>query len=117
MDNNFVHPSRFKRLYLLVILPSVVGASLKATSHFDIDRRYGKLPLEFEANAGQVKSGNVRFLVHRRNQTVFLEPDGLTLRYVYRASESDKAFADSVHLSFAGAHKAARMEGRELLPG
>src|SRR5258708_27469185 len=117
MNNNFVRPCRFKRFYLLLILPLVLGASGKATSNFDIDQRYGKLPLGFEANAGQVKSGNVQFLVHRRSQTVFLEPDGLTLRYLYRASEGDKVFADSVHLSFVGAHKAARMEGRELLAG
>jgi len=60
---------------------------MNAAVHVDVEQRYGRLPLEFEDNAGQVKSEKVRFLVHRRSQTVFLEPSGLTLRYQYRASE------------------------------
>lgn len=84
-----------------------------------IDRSYGKLPLQFEANQGQ-QPAQVKFLSRGKDYTVFLTPDGatLSLRKFEPASQRPKleAAAD-LRLQLEGANPAVTMSGTDPLPG
>jgi uncharacterized repeat protein (TIGR01451 family) len=93
-----------------------------------IDRSFGKLPLQFEANQGQ-QPAQVKFVARGQDYTVFLTPDGavLSLRKVRHQIRIDKpgppvtepkleAAAD-LRLRLAGGNAAVRLTGADPLPG
>ena len=93
-----------------------------------IDRSYGKLPLQFEANQGQ-QPAQVKFLSRGQDYTVFLTADGavLSLRKVRQQTRIDKpgpvvsepkleAAAD-LRLRLEGGNPAVQLTGGDPLPG
>ncbi len=93
-----------------------------------VDQAYGKLPLQFEANAGQ-QPNPVKFLSRGKDYTVFLTPDSavLSLRKVRQQARVDKpgaavldptleAAAD-LRLRLEGSNPAVRLSGSDPLPG
>src|SRR5579862_1257271 len=85
-----------------------------------IDRSFGKLPLQFEANHGQ-QPAPVKFLSRGRDYTVFLTPDGATLslrRVLGPAAKGPKleAAAD-LRLRLEGGDPRVKLSGTDPLTG
>ena len=125
---------------LLALLALLLGASPVSTSavaaeaglspaeRATVAMNYGKLPLAFEANAGQANPA-IRFLTHGRAFSLALAPDALTLvvgnrqattagnapAHV-RASASGSATA-ALRFGFVGANPAAMPVAEQPLPG
>jgi hypothetical protein len=73
---------------------------------------FGKLPLGFEANAGQM-DGQVKFLARGRGYTLFLTGNSAVL-----AHASPRSAADSVlRMNLVGANVGAAVSGADELPG
>jgi beta-propeller repeat-containing protein len=77
---------------------------------------YGKLPLRFEANAGQTDS-QVKFISRGSGYTLFLAQDEAVLALSNRSSK-DKAESKSViRMKCSGANPVPQVEGADALPG
>lgn len=73
---------------------------------------FGSLPLNFEANIGQVKQGSnaVQFLSRGAGYTLFLTSDGAVLALGGRQESV-------LHMKLEGANPRAKVTGAEALPG
>lgn len=75
---------------------------------------FGRLPLSFEENRGQVKGG-VRFLSRGKGYTIFLTPTEAVFS-LKQASESARS-RDVLRMKFAGANPEPEIRGLDQLPG
>ncbi len=81
-----------------------------AATHAEIARKFGQLPLSFEANRGQTAK-NIDFVARGGGYTMFLSPTEATLSL-------KKASASAVlRMKLLGANPEARASGAEQLPG
>jgi hypothetical protein len=115
------------------------GANQSSAHHLTkarINDGYGKLPMTFEANAGQANS-DVRFIARDSHRSVLLTSDGavitLTKAPGYRASKFEKATgqflqlnpsakignlkSSTVHFKFVAASASPTISGVDQLPG
>lgn len=76
---------------------------------------YGRLPLSFEANAGQADRG-VRFLSRGRGYGLYLIGNEAVLTLRPGAADSSVSF-DQLHMQMVGASTVTRPLGEERLPG
>jgi hypothetical protein len=102
-------------VYLLTGLVKPAMAALN-NSLDKLEENYGNLPLVFEPNQGQ-SAIPAPFFVRDRDGVVYLRPESLQFKLLYRDSAESKILADNVSLRFQGANKNATMEGRDILPG
>ncbi|HKX32943.1 MAG TPA: SBBP repeat-containing protein [Blastocatellia bacterium] len=77
---------------------------------------YGKLPLRFEANAGQTDS-QVKFLSHGSGYTLFLTSAEAVLALRNSRSKADAESKSLIRMKFSGAVPVPQLEGAEALPG
>src|SRR5258708_6676700 len=116
-------------LALLGLLALSVGFGLERTrkatlapvpsssSRTALGTSYGKLPLAFELNQGQVPTSGegaaVRFLARGKGYSLYLTPQKAILSLRQKASGPAK----ELHLNLEGANPKALAEGLETLPG
>ncbi len=76
---------------------------------------FGRLPLYFIANQGQVDDEQVAFYVKGEDKTLFFTPGGITfaLRRAAKGEEGDEPSRWTVKLDFLGANPDARPEGKD----
>ena len=116
---------------LWIALPAaavLIAGTPDAASRARVDRAYGKLPLQFEANQGQ-QPAQVKFLSRGKDCTVFLTPDGVTLslRKIKTQARIDKPGASAkervleasadLRLRLEGGNPAVKLTGADPLPG
>ncbi len=77
---------------------------------------YGKLPLRFEANAGQTDA-QVKFLSRGSGYNLYLTQAEAVLALSYRSSKTDAGRQSVVRMKFAGANPEPQLEGADALPG
>src|SRR5262249_4875799 len=78
---------------------------------------YDRLPLSFEANAGQADPA-VRFLAHGRVYSLALTPQEAVFQLPAPAADHSAASADTaLHMQLVGANPAPQLVGQEELPG
>ena len=82
-------------------------------THAGVATAYGKLPLAFEANAGQADAG-VRFVAHGSGFALALAPDAFTLAL---RSGTSAGTGSAVRFAFAGANPAPTLGAEQPLPG
>ncbi|HKX32294.1 MAG TPA: SBBP repeat-containing protein [Blastocatellia bacterium] len=80
-----------------------------------VSEAYGKLPLRFEANDGQV-SPEVKFVSRGRGYNLFLTPAEATLALRPEKTPGRPGSQSIVRMKFNGANPAPRIEGLEVLP-
>jgi hypothetical protein len=97
--------------------PSISPGSLSATRpHGDEQKRarareaYGKLPIRFEANAGQT-ADQVKFLSRASGYNLFLTPKEAVLSLSKSKSESKNGVEPAIRMKFAGANPDPQIEG------
>jgi hypothetical protein len=81
-----------------------------------VRKAYGKLPLRFEANAGQTDA-QVKFLSRGSGYSLFLTQAEAVLSLSSRKSKTDAGPQSVVRMKFAGANPEPQLEGAEALPG
>jgi hypothetical protein len=97
----------FALAVLIASLPAQAGKkTLDTAARSRLAEAYGKLPLRFESNEGQV-DGQIKFVAHGNRYTLFLTSSGATLAVEWA----------SVIMHLAGANREARSTGVEELPG
>ncbi len=77
---------------------------------------YGKLPLRFEANAGQTDA-QVKFLSRGSGYNLYLTQAEAVLTLSNRSSKADAGRQSVVRMKFAGANPEPQLEGADALPG
>jgi hypothetical protein len=77
-----------------------------------MSQTYGKLPLHFEANKGQIDE-QVKFLARGKGHTIFLTPSETVLVFAQREHNARTA----LRMTFVGANPEPRLVGAEELPG
>jgi hypothetical protein len=77
---------------------------------------YGRLPIRFEANAGQLDT-KVKFLSRGAGYSLFLTQSEAALTLPRAKSRGDGASQTTMRMKLIGADPAARMEGLDRLPG
>src|SRR2546425_5052800 len=95
--------------------PEIVGRAYE---------RYGKLPMSFEANAGQIDP-RVKFIARGSASTLFLTSKGAVLTFRTPAKKGTATFngqlpawrITALRMRMMGANPAAQVVGRERLPG
>ena len=87
-------------------------------THAGVAAAYGKLPLSFEANAGQADAG-VRFVAHGSGFALALAPDAFTLalRGQRAADGNGNATGAAIRFAFAGANRTPTLGAEQPLPG
>ncbi len=82
-----------------------------------IRERYGKLPLQFEANQGQAQS-QAKFIARGHGYQLALLPGKALLRLRQTATPSQPAAPDTdLGIHFIGANNDAVVQGQDALPG
>jgi hypothetical protein len=115
----------------LALLSTLAPASptVAPDKKVQVQANYGKLPLSFEANQGQTDA-QVKFLARGQGYTLFLTPTETVLslnkpqvKAKTRTSSLTKSMPPSemtssvLRMQLVGANSAAKMVGREPLPG
>src|SRR5262245_16930136 len=77
---------------------------------------YGKLPLRFEANAGQTDPA-VKFLSRGSGYNLFLTPTEAVLALSNKRSKTGAEPQSVVRMKLAGANPEPQLEGEDALPG
>ncbi|MBK9087999.1 MAG: SBBP repeat-containing protein [Holophagales bacterium] len=113
--------------------PAKPSAPLPAPSRTALDENFGRLPLQFEVNRGQVDS-KVRYLTRGRGSTLFLTDDEAVwvlsrqekapgsetkdpLDRRERNRDRGKRISSVVRMSLEGSKPKPRLEGLDRLPG
>ncbi|MGB8508202.1 MAG: SBBP repeat-containing protein [Pyrinomonadaceae bacterium] len=99
--------------------PSAGGV---ATSEKSLAAGYGRLPLMFESNRGQVASGRVKFISRGKGYTLFLTSDGAVMSMRPTSAQRSRSAAQAnessvVSMKLAGVSRSARLEGQGELAG
>jgi hypothetical protein len=89
----------------LVIFAGQTGFAQSASA-----TAYGKLPLSFEANAGEFGSG-VKFLAHASGYTLFLTSSEAVI------SMGDAKYPATLRMQFGGHHRETRIEASDKVAG
>jgi Beta-propeller repeat len=103
------------------LAPSLARAQA-AVASVSAQVAYSRLPLAFEANAGQT-AGSVRFLARGQGYTLWLTPTEAVLTFARQGraptspTATDQAPAPVVRMTLLGAHPDPQMRGVEALPG
>jgi hypothetical protein len=103
------------------LAPSLARAQAAAAS-VRAQVAYSRLPLAFEANAGQT-AGPVQFLARGQGYTLGLTPTEAVLTFARQGraptspAATDQAPAPVVRMTLLGAHPDPQMRGMEALPG
>jgi Beta-propeller repeat len=77
---------------------------------------YGKLPMRFEANAGQTDA-EVKFLSRGSGYSLFLTQAEAVLALSKRKSKTEAGRQSVVRMKFGGANPEPQLEGADALPG
>ena len=119
---------------------SAALAAADSATRLKMGKAYGRAPLSFEANAGQIDDARVKFLSRGHGYNLFLTSTGATFAFfkidklnagpsnnknprplrepIYSQSRSDhKRAAAVLRISLPGADRAARVKGVEEMPG
>jgi Beta-propeller repeat len=110
----FISPAAAKINKELLDVRATPGVDERSRAR--VREAYGKLPLRFEANAGQTAS-QVKFLSRGSGYTLFLSPAEAVLALSNRKSKTDGGSKSVVRMKLAGANPAPQLEGAEALPG
>jgi Beta-propeller repeat len=81
-----------------------------------VRKAYGKLPLRFEANAGQTDA-QVKFLSRGSGYSLYLTQAEAVLALSKRKSKTDAGTQSVVRMKFAGANPEPQIEEADALPG
>src|SRR2546425_98541 len=115
---------------MLALFPLLVGFACPAAAAADarVSETYGKLPLHFEANQGQMHQ-DVRFLARGPGYSLFLTSTEAVLTLMKPESPARKPAAHGkseprgaatgtvLRMTFAGANRASGVTGLEEMPG
>jgi Beta-propeller repeat len=112
LDRSYVAPTVKPGTYGYHTPLSVADQQTKARA----SEAYGKLPMRFEANAGQTDA-QVKFISRDKGYNLFLTPTEAVLALRNEGAVSDTDQRSVVRMKFTGANPAPSVEGVDALPG
>jgi len=110
--------SLFRPLFLVTLFFAVVALRESrplSTAHANVRKTrasesYGKLPLYFVENAGQMDK-EVAYYIQGRDKSIYFTPSGVTFALISRIKADSTAKRWIVKLDFVGARSGVRPEG------
>lgn len=102
--------ARALSIFLVAVILAVAIPASATQAHGQLPEAFGKLPLTFEANTGQVDPA-VRFVSRAQRSTLFLTPSEAVLSL--RGAEEERAV---VRWRMAGGNRNPRVVGESALP-
>jgi hypothetical protein len=114
-------PLSLATLFIVAMSPIVAAQDVadrnsKMIRHQEVRQAYGKLPLGFEPNDGQV-DGQVRFLARGSGYGLFLTATEAVLALQTPAGRDRPSERAVVRMKLASASRHVRIEGLDALPG
>ena len=98
------------------VVETKIESNENITEKANLAVNYGKIPLHFEANAGQVDE-QVKFLSRGSGYSLFLTSGEAVLALQKPTAEGQKPKADVLRLKIAGANPLPQIAGENLLEG
>jgi hypothetical protein len=95
---------------------SITSASVSAENKSRASTAYAKLPLRFEANAGQTDP-KVKFISRGSGYNLFLTPSEAVLALRNKKAKTAEDSQATVRMKLIGANPRPRVDGEEKLPG